>query len=861
MASLLTLEQLLKNRKDKLQAVCLKQANAATSTVQGSMSDESDHTVTVNTPPAPAILSIVSWNVQTFEAGKSLSSPFANVIISRILEDLAVDVCVLLETRAESYVNMNAIEGKHVGQGGWKAVADEAELDADSDEDEESEDEDDVADAAQYDVPDDNSMDVSYSTPLDDVDDQDTSPDDGTPAPDGGEPLRYLQLVSEMTGKRWMPPTRIYVYHPRWVERAKLGRDYAAFCELWTKLREVTAKDSDDVASCLASASRAAKKLDGKKAIMKFVADHKGAYKGRKKFSEKNAGAILRMYVAYAADPKRFDPVKTATDAEKNFCTAYSAFPKWLTRWAVEGKVATGLWKQKLLSEDCTLIRLYYEGFYLDDNFNEVQQKNWDDLKKLATDDSWRYVLRIKRCPGCKQPLGTGACDQVIHGTLTCQEMGPLLPSLNNLRGCINEITFYRGSAQESYSLLVRQSTTIFAPSQDGVWLNGKRAQMSWFQAGLLMHAPASQADSINQKSGNVLGYQDGKTKFYGRCPYKAPIDVWLFDAQEKTRLALVTFHGPYGADTIEGVQARAASMDELMKADVGAGVALADTEHALVMGDFNLDWQGVQANGKKQQAAEQLYQRFKGQGFEPLVDACTATSLKSIYDKAAAWRKIPPSSTSNFTSSAYDNMFLKGQVLHEQTANAAVIDVIAWIEAHIDEFKLGPEHEPPANFDSLPAKNRAFYIYHKYVSDHLPIIYDLVVQGMPDDSKAAQDAKRLLQTLKEEAARRQNFKFDYVMSYEALLDIEPAPDEAHDYTKKAEGQALRGVIVGDIDTHLEKRLMIRSEPINGQVIWLCVQLTRNGKPAQGLFLKRFLELHPTGMRVRVEVLNPVPLK
>jgi len=131
MAGLLTVEQLQQKRKEKLEAIKLKQASNASSSVQGSMSDDDAHTVTVNTPPEPAILSVVSWNVQTFEAGKSLSSPFANLVINRILEDLAVDVCVLLETRADSYVNMNAIETGEIGQGNWKAVSEEADLEDD----------------------------------------------------------------------------------------------------------------------------------------------------------------------------------------------------------------------------------------------------------------------------------------------------------------------------------------------------------------------------------------------------------------------------------------------------------------------------------------------------------------------------------------------------------------------------------------------------------------------------------------------------------------------------------------------------------------------------------------------------------
>jgi len=663
-----------------------------------------------------------------------------------------------------------------------------------------------------------------------------------------------------MTGKRWVPPSTLYVYHPHWVERAKLGSQLVTFELLRDKLREVTGRSEQRVEIWLKRAAKADTRREGKKLIIDSVKDNQGKYKGRKKFSEKNAGALLRLYAAYREDPTRFDPVKAASAAEKTFCESYSRHPVWLKRWAVDSTGPIDLWKQVLLSPECLPVRLYYEPFYVKDDFKEAQLANWDDVKQLPTQDSWRYVLRIRRCPGCDKSLGTGACDQVIHDTLTCQAMGALSTSLGNLRGCINEITFYRGCVQESYSLLVRQSTTLSAPSQDGVWLNGKRVQMSWFQSGLLMYAPASKADSGANKTGHLLGYQ-GSTKFYGRCPYKAPLDLWLYDGQEKIRLALIAFHGPYGDNSVQGVKARAASMDELMKADMGSGFALQDTDHALVMGDFNLDWQDAKVKGQKEDVARQLYKRFNDQGFVPLVDQGTATSLKSIFDKKQAWKTYNSGDTANFTSSAYDNMFLKGKALHEQTANAGVIDVISWIEANIGDFKLGPEHAPPDGFDSLPAKNRAFYIYHKYVSDHLPIIYDLVVQGMPDDSEAARQAQQLMQRLRQKAAQERRFSYDIVMSYETLVDIEPAPGQAHSYDKKWEGEAVRGWIVGDIDSHQDGQLVIRCQPgFDPHVGWLSVQLTRNGKPAGGLFLKRFLELHPAGMRVKVEVLNPKPV-
>jgi hypothetical protein len=93
-----------------------------------------------------------------------------NIVINKVLEVLDVDICLLLETRDESYVNMNMIEGP---------------LDSG-----------------------DESMGVEPDGDMELVQSQ----DDYLESLDGGENLVYQQLVSEMTGKKWRPPYNIHVF-------------------------------------------------------------------------------------------------------------------------------------------------------------------------------------------------------------------------------------------------------------------------------------------------------------------------------------------------------------------------------------------------------------------------------------------------------------------------------------------------------------------------------------------------------------------------------------------------------------------------------------------------------------------------
>ena len=688
---------------------------------------------------------------------------------------------------------------------------------------------------------------------------------------DGGEPLRYNQVVSEMTGKRWTPPPRIYVYHPGVIQQTKLLKEYRKLDGLVAKLAAQTGKPANEVVAALSKVAALTPRKNATAALKKFIESSKPpAVKGKsapKKLTVKEQNALLRMYAGMAKDPNRYTGVQSASSAAASFANDYQFHPKWLKSLTVSANAPSDLWKAALLSEEARYLRTYYDLFVLDDSYKESAVAQWGDVTKLAPSENWRFVLRIRRCPACKATLGTAECNAVLDPVqkTQCQDLGPLTMHLGNLRDTINAITFYRGSAQESYSVLVRPSTTITGPSEGGVWLNGKRARVYEAAAKLLMREPgvleiAKGTKKVTYKAGKLLGFQEGKVSFYGRCPFCVPVSVWLHVTGTEEQFPLVAFHGPYGKSTNAGVEARAASMNELLNAGVGATeVKLKDLSNGLVMGDFNLDWAPDEGSPEtQQQMANSLYEGFKKLNFLPIVEGGVATSLISIHGQGEKWKTVDASATTNFTSSAYDNLFLKGDSLQKHHVHSAVIDVISWIEAHLDDFELSAEEKPPDGFKLLPAKTQAFYIYHRYVSDHLPILCEILVQGMPDTSRAARDAQELLARIRQESRQaKAEFTFDVVMSYEAVIDISLAGDEFDNYTKRDEDPSRYARVVGTVFAHQGGYLIIRCSPDGKSALWLSHKPELAGEPIGGRLLEKFLALHPVGTRVVIEVLNP----
>jgi hypothetical protein len=767
-----------------------------------SLSDPTGHTNTINIPPPPAVLSVVSWNVQTFEAGKSLGNPFVNKVINRVLAALDADVCVLLESRADSYVNMNAIETGFAGGSGWKQVAEEAD----------QEDEDEEPDLG-------SDMGASSSTPVED-DEEEVS---GSPT-DGGEPLTYAQNVSDMTGKRWAPPKVIHVYHATVASRCRDLKDL-------TRIRTLTDKLA-----------------------------------GKGKLTKKEESTLLALTKKrdknLLADPKHYDAVKSPEPGMKTFASSYNYQPKLNKKLCVAADMPVQAWKATLLQEEFKPIRDYYELRRTEDDWTE-QTLAWDaDISSVPPAQNWRFLLRLRPCPGCGKSLGSGDCG-------VCEDYGAYTTALANLREAVDDVTFFMCTCQESYSILLRQETEVLASSAQGQWLQGKLVSVKANAAELLMRAPDVRDTThgkITIKAGALLGYQDAKIRFYGRCPYLLPIELWLPYHDVSHKLYMVAFHGPFGDSDKAGVALRAAAMRELMNAGVGSGSKLGDEKDVLILGDFNLDWApDAPKPDSYQQIANALYTDFDKAGLKPLIGGGVATSLISIHG-SAKWRDVAPTIES-YTSSAYDNCFLRGDDVRAHVVQAAVVDVISWIEDNLAEFPLPADDPQHGKLGALPAKTQAFYIYRKYVSDHLPIVCDILVAPMTArmmhfarEARAEADrkAQRRIREQGSALTRTSNVpQFDVRYVFESVIGIDPTDEVADSYTSVNDdvGPGRTGTFVGTVDSHQDDHLVLRCAPFFGHRAWLSWR--PDARPKQ---IAMILRAYPPGTRMKWVVRNHRPI-
>ena len=217
------------------------------------LSDASHQTASYNFPLKPNVLTIVSWNIETFAPGKSLKYPYVNAIINRILQALSADVCILLETREDSYINMNAIENKAEGDPNFKWVSPfteepGAEEEADEQDDEEEDDMDEESSAA--------------AVPPDVDAESDEERLKNVKLKGGGEPLTFTQVVSPMTGRRWTAPKQIFMPDVAIVSQLKIADLYMAWtvylrkCVLWNKFKQTSEEDSFNQA-CAVNAVKA----------------------------------------------------------------------------------------------------------------------------------------------------------------------------------------------------------------------------------------------------------------------------------------------------------------------------------------------------------------------------------------------------------------------------------------------------------------------------------------------------------------------------------------------------------------------------------------------------------------------------
>lgn len=528
---------------------------------------------TVNAPRNNGkALSILCWNVQTFTEGKAETNAVVSFIVRQMLDALDTDLCIMLETRENPAVNLAAVESS-------------TELPERSSED-------DTGEGDEADEPE------ELKARVEDL---------------SSEPIEFLTLASEQTGKRFTPPHRIYPYVPKAKPR-------------WSSRRFVK---------------------------------------------------------SYAGD-------------------------NWKTRY----------------EELCT----YYAIFGAND-------KPRSAVEEIDPDEA--FELRLRRCATCKQHLGSSS---------TCKDCRDQSnpgdnEALDRLRQSLEDMTYgFAGRVEhETYAVLVRPSSVEWM-LPDTTYLPGKDAQVKPYDCGLL-------SKRVDDRS---LGFQDKSSSFYGRCPFLVQLKVKPLGAAERVPLSLAAFHAPFGASNQDGFLARKDAVLEVLDAKVNEK-RFGDLDHAVLLGDLNLD---ATASDRTHQgkAFRKAVDGLKKSGFRQGIEQ-TKSSLTTVYNvkrkksggkrpnkyEGATWIEDTQDSkhTANFTSSAYDNVFVKGDDL---TWRASVVDVIAWLADNIDDDDLTPIHDLSRkefpDFDSLTAIQKAFFIYRAYVSDHLPIVLDIAVEPSDDGER-----------------------------------------------------------------------------------------------------------------------------
>lgn len=162
---------------------------------------------------------------------------------------------------------------------------------------------------------------------------------------------------------------------------------------------------------------------------------------------------------------------------------------------------------------------------------------------------------------------------------------------------------------------------------------------------------------------------------------------------------------------------------------------AFGELDRAVLIGDLNLDYRPGGSTGS---APNQWYSSMQGRGFAVGIPG-VRTSLKKIL-KGAKARTFHEEWKNDYRSSAYDNVLMRGSWADRGVLQCAVVDVVAWIEANLQDFPLptGCPAQDVRYFNGLSSRERAIFIYQMFVSDHLPVVIDILVKPLSLDALAA---------------------------------------------------------------------------------------------------------------------------
>lgn len=301
--------------------------------------------------------------------------------------------------------------------------------------------------------------------------------------------------------------------------------------------------------------------------------------------------------------------------------------------------------------------------------------------------------------------------------------------------------------------------TAVPAADEKAVWLNPQGCGLT----------------STDDK-GVELGYQNPKSKFNGRCPYVIPLTMSINRKREFVPMAVLhTIWGigsaKKGASQKEkqevktknknAEEGRVESVLKMLDLGVMRGtdrVKIRSTTNFILLGDLNLDYKPSSSRGYDANAYKQISQALintTGNSKDFILPVIGGS--KSVFTILETAHKKDFKDKDIYTN-AYDQFLIaKSSALFPNIVNGGVIDVLALLE---EEISKNPTLQTNIDNDigqqtnkkgakiftkTINDRFRAFYVYRKYVSDHLPIVLDILVdETSSEEKKLVEEQKKL---------------------------------------------------------------------------------------------------------------------
>lgn len=229
-------------------------------------------------------------------------------------------------------------------------------------------------------------------------------------------------------------------------------------------------------------------------------------------------------------------------------------------------------------------------------------------------------------------------------------------------------------------------------------------------------------------KANTEIGFQDPEVSFNGRCPVLLPL-VLNLDGHPDLYVPIVQYHAPFGSS----LEPRRDSILALSLLGVpgSPGNALEDMGHAIVVGDFNLDYIPTATST----TAGQAYGGMRTKGFECILGGVKTSCMVLEPGVAAVANTTWP------LVNAYDNFLVKGQELLDSIITACAIDVFDFMKNNASDFAYTPlsghfskpdEYQKVASdWPNYSVDQQMFFVYRKFISDHIPVLIDIEVDDL----------------------------------------------------------------------------------------------------------------------------------